>query len=252
MHRPRLVLGARDLGQRPPRLRAGGRRARPRRPRPREPARGSILRSRGRGLPSTGRAACACRACRWGRGASRWCSRSTSGILNLPMRSAQNARSSSVSAAPGSMPAAGSTTALISSPQSSCGMPNTATSPTFGMGEEHALDLGGIDVHAAADDHVGLAVAEEQVAVVVEVADVADGEEPGLAVRLGLVLVLEVLELGRRAASCRRCRARRWARRCRRRRGCGSRRWATALPTVPGFFSHSSGVTSVPPPSVAA
>ena len=67
-----------------------------------------------------------------------------------------------------------------------------------GVREQHALDLGRIDVDAAGDDHVGLAVAEEQVAVVVEVADVADGEEAGPAVGLGLVLVLEVLELRRR------------------------------------------------------
>ena len=45
------------------------------------------------------------------------------------------------------------------------------------VGEELALDLGRVDVHAAADDHVDLAVAEEQVAVLVELADVADGEE---------------------------------------------------------------------------
>ena len=44
--------------------------------------------------------------------------------------------------------------------------------------QEHAFDLGRIDVDAARDDHVDLAVAQEQVAVLVEVADVADGEEP--------------------------------------------------------------------------
>ena len=72
---------------------------------------------------------------------------------------------------------AGSTTAFTSSPQSSCGMPKTAASPTFGCVSSTRLDLGRIDVDAARDDHVDLAVAEEQVAVVVEVADVADGEE---------------------------------------------------------------------------
>ena len=41
--------------------------------------------------------------------------------------------------------------------------------------DQHRLDLGRVDVHAARDDHVDLAVAQEQVAVVVEVADVAEG-----------------------------------------------------------------------------
>ena len=59
--------------------------------------------------------------------------------------------------------------------------------------EDLALDLGRIDVHAAGDDHVGLAVAEEQVAVLVEVADVADGEEA-----LGVVVA-------RRSWPCRPC-----------------------------------------------
>src|SRR6266545_5047781 len=68
------------------------------------------------------------------------------------------------------------------------------------VGEEHPLDLARIDVHAPRDDHVDLAVAEEQVAVLVEIADVADGEEavPAIGGRLGRVaLVLEV-RLGQR------------------------------------------------------
>ena len=40
--------------------------------------------------------------------------------------------------------------------------------------EQDRLDLGRIDVHAAGHDHVGLAVAEEEVALLVDVADVAD------------------------------------------------------------------------------
>ena len=44
------------------------------------------------------------------------------------------------------------------------------------MREEHLFDLARVHVHAAADHHVGGAVGEEEVAVVVEVADVADGE----------------------------------------------------------------------------
>ncbi len=46
-----------------------------------------------------------------------------------------------------------------------------------GVCHQLAFDLGRVDVHAAGDDHVGLAVAKEQVTVRVEVSDVADGEE---------------------------------------------------------------------------
>ena len=46
-----------------------------------------------------------------------------------------------------------------------------------GMGGEHALDLGGVDVGAAGDDQVGAAVGDEEVAVVVELAEVAGGED---------------------------------------------------------------------------
>ena len=45
-------------------------------------------------------------------------------------------------------------------------------------GDQHRLDLGRIDVHAARDHHVGLAVADVEIAVAVEVADVADRHEP--------------------------------------------------------------------------
>ena len=45
-----------------------------------------------------------------------------------------------------------------------------------GVLEQDRVDLGRIDVHAAGDDQVGAAVGEEQVAVVVEVADVAERE----------------------------------------------------------------------------
>ena len=62
-----------------------------------------------------------------------------------------------------------------------------------GMREEHLLDLARVDVHAAADHHVGRTVGEEQVAVVVEVADVADGERAVAPRLLGL--------LGRRRGS---------------------------------------------------
>ena len=60
------------------------------------------------------------------------------GRLNGATRPSRNAISSAVSASPGSAPAAGSTTALTSSPQSGCGMPNTATSATAGWADSAA------------------------------------------------------------------------------------------------------------------
>ncbi len=62
------------------------------------------------------------------------------------------------------------------------------------MAEQRGLDLGRIDVHAAGDDEVRAAVGEEEVAVVVDVADVAEGEVR-LPVRAGGLLGrLEILE----------------------------------------------------------
>ena len=54
-----------------------------------------------------------------------------------------------------------------------------------GMGVQHRLDLGRVDVHPAADDHVLLAVADVDVALVVDVGDVAD-RLPAVAVADGL------------------------------------------------------------------
>ena len=54
-----------------------------------------------------------------------------------------------------------------------------------GWFDEPLLDLDAVDVLAAADDHVLLAVGDEEEALVVEVADVA-GVEPAVGVdRLG-------------------------------------------------------------------
>ena len=72
--------------------------------------------------------------------------------------------------------AVGSTTATIDSPQSGSGMPITADVGDAGMFEQRRLDLGRVDVGAAGDDHVLGAVGDEQVAVGVEVADVAEAE----------------------------------------------------------------------------
>ena len=90
----------------------------------------------------------------------------------------------------------GCTTALTSSPKSSLGTPNTATSTTLGCVDEHVLGLLRVDVHPARDDHVRLAVGQVQEAVGVDVADVAE-RRPALRVPralrlLGVVVVLEL------------------------------------------------------------
>ena len=133
----------------------------------------------------------------------------------------------------------GCTTALTSSPKSSLGTPNTATSTTFGWVDEHVLGLLRVDVHAAGDDHVRLAVGEVEEAVVVEVADVAE-RRPALRVAraLRLLRVVVVLELaaalevdGARLADA--------AARRRRRR----QMWSVqpiGVPTVPSWASHIS------------
>ena len=71
----------------------------------------------------------------------------------------------------------GSMQANSRSPNSSSGMPNTAQSRTPCHADQRVLDFGRIDVDAARDHHVALAVAQEQIAVGVEVADVADADE---------------------------------------------------------------------------
>ena len=61
-----------------------------------------------------------------------------------------------------------------------------------GVGEEHLLDLAGVHVEAAADDHVLLAIDDEEVAVGVAVAEVAGVEPPalhGLGGRVGAAVV---------------------------------------------------------------
>src|ERR1700742_1594022 len=66
------------------------------------------------------------------------------------------------------------------------------------MPVKRRLDLGGGDVHAAGDDHVGLAVTDVQVALVVPVRDVADRVEVAAPVRLVARVVLVVgVENGR-------------------------------------------------------
>src|SRR5215467_4170076 len=64
------------------------------------------------------------------------------------------------------------------------------------MHDDLALDLRRVDVRTAGDDHVGLAVTQEQVPVLVEIADVADGEEAVPPGGRGLARVALVHEVG--------------------------------------------------------
>src|SRR5260370_7316925 len=57
---------------------------------------------------------------------------------------------------------------------------------------QHGLDFGGIDVEAARDHHVALAVADEDIAVLVDVTDVARGDEP-VALDLGALFRLVMI-----------------------------------------------------------
>ena len=58
-----------------------------------------------------------------------------------------------------------------------------------GVQVQHVFDLAGVDVDAVAEHHVGHAVGDVQVAVVVETTDVADGEGVAAPRRLGLGVV---------------------------------------------------------------
>ncbi len=64
-----------------------------------------------------------------------------------------------------------------------------------GGANQGGFDLGGVNVDAARNDHVDLAVRQEQESIFVQVSDVADREVVIEPVLLGLLLVLVVLEL---------------------------------------------------------
>ena len=93
-------------------------------------------------------------------------------------------------------PSAGWMTALIASPHCSSGTPNTAISATAGCITSSPSISAGIDVHPAGNDHVALAVTQVQVAVLVEVADVADREQVADARLARLLLALVIVEAG--------------------------------------------------------
>ena len=109
---------------------------------------------------------------------------------------------------------------------------------------QHLLDLPRVDVHAGADDHVAQPVGEVQPAVVVEVADVADGERavaPGVGRLRRVVVVLEPAV--RRRDPDQPVLSRRPARRPSRDHGCAPATPGHGSPTVPGRSNHSAGDT---------
>ena len=106
---------------------------------------------------------------------------------------------------------------------------------------EAILDLARIDVHAARDHHVALAVGEVEVAVLVEVAGVADGEPPAAMRRRRLVGVVVVLEARRRRLGVDRADLARRQRRCRRRRGSRTRSRGTACRRCRGARATPAG-----------
>ena len=63
--------------------------------------------------------------------------------------------------------------------------------------DQHGLDLGRVDVDAARDHHVPGAVAEEQVAILVEVADVAAGHQAVAPDLAALFIEATINEVGK-------------------------------------------------------
>ena len=105
-----------------------------------------------------------------------------------------------------------------------------------GVADEHVLGLARVDVHAAGDDHVRHAVGQVEVAVVVDVADVAERGPPPVVERFG---VFSGPRGTRRCAPrTRSAPPRRSATRCRPRRRCARRRAAACPPSR--CASHSS------------
>ena len=128
-------------------------------------------------------------------------------------------------------------------PQRSSSTPNTATSShARAASTQDVLDLGRVHVHAAGDDEVVAPAVEVEVAVVVEAAEVADGEGVAPPGRGRARRVAPVLEPGVRRAPSHQIDAVVVDREA---RGAGR-----ARPTVPGRASHSALGQAVNWPSV--
>src|SRR3546814_1827412 len=73
--------------------------------------------------------------------------------------------------------------------------------PHAGMPHQDILDLGRVDVHATRDDHVAPTVAEEQIAIRVEIADIAVRDQPVALDSRPLLRLVVITKVGHEAAS---------------------------------------------------
>jgi len=131
------------------------------------------------------------------------------GVLKLgPAGWSRNSRISAASSGEASIPSAGSMTALISSPPVVVGDAEHRRVADLREAEQDVLDLRRVDVGPRRRMIMSiLRSAQEQVAVLVDEADVADGESICRSGLLSvLLLVLVVLEVGGLPSTCRRCR----------------------------------------------
>ncbi len=130
-----------------------------------------------RAPPSTGRGACACRACRWDRAGSAGVKSMVFGQLERGEPLAAEREDVLGQRRGAAAPVAQLDDRLDLLAPVVVRHAEDGDVGDRGVGVDHGLDLGRVDVHAAGDDHVALAIAEEQEPVGVEVAGVADGEE---------------------------------------------------------------------------
>ncbi len=157
----------------------------------------AALRCAARGRSSSGRAAGARAACRSDGAAARARSRSSAAPCSRRDERGRRRGSPLRARAKRAKPGASCTAAFTVSPHSSSGMPKTATSATAGCSASTCSTSAGIDVHAARDDHVRLAIAEIDEAVGVDPADVAERQHAGFEIGarglLGVAVVDERL-----------------------------------------------------------
>ena len=111
--------------------------------------------------------------CRWRCGESRRPAAATRAISAGPRPARSKWSRTSVQRRHRAGPGLTRNTAATCSPSRASGAATTTASATAGIAEQHLLDLQRADVLAAADDDVGLAVGDGQVAVVIDHADVA-------------------------------------------------------------------------------
>ena len=147
---------------------------------------GSITRCVTSGCPSSGRAGDACRACRSVGAAARDRSRSPSGTCSARGCARQCSSSSRSSSGPASSHTVGCTTRVHLLAHLGIGDAEHRDVEHLRVGDEDVLGFLRIDVHATRHDHERAAIGEVEVALVVEVAHVADAS-PSRASSNGLL-----------------------------------------------------------------